>query len=104
VNDWWGREDQLPVNIFNSFLHDAEKSLTLAKVCIDKFELDRRYPPKHQAVGTLSARITRSFASTADAMKHHIARWEAKAALQERIPGNQAGVRVPARPFPRRSG
>jgi hypothetical protein len=49
VNDWWGREDQLPVNIFNSFLHDAGKSLTLAKVCIDRFELDQRYPPKHEA-------------------------------------------------------
>jgi hypothetical protein len=104
VNDWWGREDQLPVNIFNSFLHDAGKSLTLAKVCIDRFELDRRYPPKHEAIGTLSARIARSFAATADAMKHHIARAEAKAALQKPIPRNQAGVRVPARPFPRRSG
>ena len=26
---------------FNSFLHDAGKSLTLAKVCIDGFELDQ---------------------------------------------------------------
>jgi hypothetical protein len=104
VNDWWGREDQLPVNIFNSFLHDAEKILTLAQVCIERFELDRRYPPKHEAVGTLSARIIRSFASAAGAMKHHIARWEAKAALQKRSPGNLAGVRAPARPFPRRSG
>ena len=104
VNDWWGREDQLPVNIFNSFLHDAAKSLTLAKVCIDRFDLDRRYPPKHEAVGPLSARITRSFTAAADASKHHIARWEAKAALQKPIPRNHAGMRVPARPFPRRSG
>jgi hypothetical protein len=107
VNDWWGREDQLPVNIFNSFPRDAEKSLTLAQVCIDRFELDRRYPPKHEAIGTLSSRITRSFASAAGAMKHHIERWQAKAAKstpQERGPGNMTGIRVPPRPVPRRSG
>ena len=46
VNGWWEREGQLPVNIFNSFLHGVEKSLTLAQVCIDRFDLDRRYPPK----------------------------------------------------------
>lgn len=107
VNDWWEREGQLPVNIFNSFLHGAEKSLTLAQVCIDRFDLDRRYPPKVEAIGTLSSQITRSFAASAGAMKHHIARWEAKAAKtapQQRGPGNIAGMRVPARPFPRRSG
>ena len=107
VNDWWEREGQLPVNIFNGLLHGAEKSLTLAKVCIDRFDLDRRYLPKVEALGTLSSRITRSFASSASAWKHHIARAEAKAAkstAQNRGPGNMTGMRMPARPIPRRPG
>jgi hypothetical protein len=80
VNDWWEREGQLPVNLFNAMLHDAEKSMELALVCIDKFDLERQYPPKYEAHGTISSRIKRSLSSAAQARKHHIARFETKAA------------------------
>ncbi len=79
VNDWWGREDQLPVNIFNGILHSAQKSLELGLVCIDAFDLDRHCPPKYESHGTLSSRIKQSLSSSAETMKHHIARYEAKA-------------------------
>jgi hypothetical protein len=45
VNDWWGREGQLPVNLFNTFLHRASMCLRLALICIDKFELETLIPP-----------------------------------------------------------
>jgi len=76
VTDWWGREGQLPVNIFNMIMHRAAESLKLALVCVDKFELDRRYPA--QASGTISSRIERSTSTAAKARDHHIARFEAK--------------------------
>lgn len=43
VNGWWEREGQLPVNIFNVILHDADESLKLALVCVEKFELEPLY-------------------------------------------------------------
>jgi hypothetical protein len=79
VNDWWGREDQLPVNIFNSIRDGAEKSLELGLACIDIFNLDENYPPKYEAHGTLTSRIKQSIASSAGTMKHHLARAESKA-------------------------
>ncbi|MCW0098806.1 hypothetical protein OIV54_32355, partial [Burkholderia pseudomallei] len=33
VTNWWQREGQLPVNIFNQVLHLSERSLALAVVC-----------------------------------------------------------------------
>ncbi|TYL81272.1 hypothetical protein [Bradyrhizobium cytisi] len=78
VNEWWGREDQLPVNIFNSIMQQAQKSLELALVCIKNFDLDTKFPPANPALGSLSSRIERSLDSAADAMRHHIARAEAK--------------------------
>ena len=80
VNDWWEREGQLPMNIFNIILHNAHKSLELALICIGKFELERLYPPPYESWGTISYRVWRSLAAAAEARKHHIARFEAKAA------------------------
>lgn len=80
VRDWWEREGQLPVNIFNMILHHSDKSLRLAGVCIQKFELERLYPPPYEAWGTISARIERSLKVADDTRKHHIARFEAKSA------------------------
>ena len=60
VEDWWEREGQLPVNLFNSFLHDASKSLKIALTCIDKFGLEKLFPPPYEAWGTTSARIRQS--------------------------------------------
>ena len=71
----------IPRNIFNAILHNSDKSLELALVCIDQFELDRQFPPNPHAIGTISSRIERSLLSAAPtARKHHIARFEAKAA------------------------
>lgn len=80
VNNWWEREGQLPVNIFNMILHNADDSLRLALVCIDKFSLETLYPPRYAAHGTLTSRIERSLSSAAKARELHIARFEAKAA------------------------
>jgi hypothetical protein len=80
VADWWEREGQMPVNIFNMILHHADNSLKLALVCIERFDLERLCPPPYEAWGTISSRIERSRTAAADASKHHIARFEAKAA------------------------
>ena len=83
VNDWWEREGQLPVNLFNSFRNDASKSLTLALNCIEIFKLEELFPPPHEAWGTISSRIKQSLRSEEEALKHHIARFEAKAAASK---------------------
>ena len=78
VNDWWERDGQLPVNIFNGFLHLADKSLELGLICVARFEVEKLCPPPYEAWGTISSRIERSRASAANARKRHIARFEAK--------------------------
>lgn len=80
VSNWWGREGQLPVNIFNSILHHAGESLILARVCAEKFELGRMFPEKFSSVGTVTSRIERSIAAAASARDQHIKRFEDKAA------------------------
>jgi hypothetical protein len=85
VSDWWEREGQSPVNLFNSFLHDASKSLKLALVCVEKFGLETLFPPPYDAWGTISSRINRSLKSEEEARKHHIARFEAKAAKERAL-------------------
>jgi hypothetical protein len=79
VNDWWGREGQLPVNLFNSFLHRASKCLRLALICIDKFELEALIPPPYESWGTISFRINQALKSEEQARIAHLARFEAKA-------------------------
>lgn len=78
VNDWWGREGQLPVNIFNMIMKLATDSLELAGVCIERFELERLFPPRYESWGTLSSRIERSKETAAQSLESHIARFEAK--------------------------
>jgi hypothetical protein len=79
VNDWWGREGQLPVNLFNSFLHRASKCLRLALICIDKFELEALIPPPYESWGTISFRINQALTSEEQARIAHLSRFEAKA-------------------------
>jgi len=80
VNDWWEREGQLPVNLFNSLLHDASKSLKLALACIERFGLEVLFPPPYEAWGTISDRIRQSLKHEEDVRKHHLARCEARSA------------------------
>jgi hypothetical protein len=94
VNAWWKREGQLPANIFNVILHNADESLKLALICVEKFELERLYPPKSEAIGTISSRIERSLSSAAKAREQHIARFEAKAANKVGPPSRRPGIRV----------
>lgn len=79
VSDWWGREGQLPVNLFNSFLHKASKCLRLALICIEKFELEALIPPPYESWGTISFRINQALKSEEQARSAHIARAEANA-------------------------
>lgn len=79
VNDWWGREGQLPVNIFNMIMKLATDSLMLADTCIARFELEKLFPPQYESWGTLSSRIERSKVTSAQSLESHIARFEAKA-------------------------
>ena len=88
MNDWWEREGQLPVNIFNAILHYAGQSLQLALICVTRFGLEKQYPQPFEQEKYPC--IERSLAIAADARKHHIARVEAKAATK-------------ARPFQRRT-
>ena len=76
VNDWWGREGQLPVNLFNAFLHRASKCLRLALICIEKFELEVLIPPPYESWGTISSRINQALKSEEQARNAHLARFE----------------------------
>jgi hypothetical protein len=78
VNDWWGREGQLPVNLFNVFLHRASKCLKLALICIERFELETLIPPPYESWGTISFRINQALKSEEQARTGHLARSEAK--------------------------
>jgi hypothetical protein len=93
VNGWWAREGQLPANIFNMIMHNAGESLKLALVCVEKFELERLYPPRNEAVGTISSRIEQSFSFAAKALEQHIVRFEAKAANRAAPPLQRRGQR-----------
>jgi len=78
VNDWWQREGQLPVNIFASFTSFAGTSLALAKDCIERFELEKLFPAKHESWGTLSARIDRTIENHAKSCEHFVAKFNAQ--------------------------
>jgi hypothetical protein len=85
VNDWWQREGQSPVNIFLLLMNHAGQSLKLALVCIEKFDLEKSFPPQYESWGTLTSRIERSIAMEADTLKHHMARAEATAATANKV-------------------
>lgn len=78
VDDWWEREGQLAVNIFNVILHAAEKSLRLGLICIREFDLEARFPPPYESWGTLTSRIECSLDSAAKGRQHHLDRAEAR--------------------------
>ena len=78
VDDWWEREDQLAVNIFNVLMHAAEKSLRLGLACIGEFDLEARFPPSYESWGTLTSRIDRSLDNAAKTRQHHMDRAEAR--------------------------
>lgn len=77
VDDWWEREGQLAVNIFNMLMHASEKSLRLGLICVREFDLEARFPPPHESYGTLTSRIERSLSHASQARKRHLDRAEA---------------------------
>ncbi|ELX2271383.1 TPA: hypothetical protein RXU73_000317 [Yersinia enterocolitica] len=74
VKSWWNREGQLSVNIFNMIMTHADKSLSLAEICIQKFELERIYLPQYQSWGTLTSRIENSRNNAKKASELHLTR------------------------------
>jgi hypothetical protein len=74
VNDWWQREDQQPINIYNSILHSARECLELALSCIETFNLDEIFPSKQPTHPTLEIRVRRSLESEAQARVNQMAR------------------------------
>ncbi|TAK64184.1 hypothetical protein [Methylobacter sp.] len=84
VNEWWEREGQLHINIFNMILTYSDESLRFAEDCIQKFELEKLYPPKYDSWGTLSSRIECSKVSAIQAREYHMARLETKNAKPAR--------------------
>lgn len=76
IDDWWEREGQLAVNIFNSLMHAAEKSIRLGMICIGEFDLEARFPPPYESWGTLTFRIERSLDSAIDSRRFHSSRAE----------------------------
>lgn len=86
VNCWWEREGQLPVNIFNGILHSADESLKLAVSCVEKFELERLYPPRNEDIGTISLQIERALSTTSKFREQHILRFQTKAANKAQKP------------------
>jgi hypothetical protein len=82
VEDWWEREGQLPVNIFNMILHSADKSLRLALICVKEFDLETICPPQYEAWGTITSRIELSLSMAEQSRTAHIARFEAKSSAK----------------------
>ncbi|MCC3704342.1 hypothetical protein LLR08_17405 [Rouxiella badensis] len=78
VRDWWAREGQLPLNLFLSFMNDVEKSLELAELCIERFDMDNRFPPKYSSWGSLSSRISNSRKNAALTLEAHMRRANSK--------------------------
>ena len=74
VRDWWERDGQLKVNIYLGMLQQAEKSLELALTCIEKFELDSRFPPRYAAWQPISNRVQRSLNSAKATIDSHLTR------------------------------
>lgn len=72
VANWWEREGQLPANVFNSFMHDAGRSLRFALICLERFEIDKNYPPQYESWGTLFMRLERSLHSAETTMAAHL--------------------------------
>ncbi|MCL2589419.1 MAG: hypothetical protein FWD67_00745 [Betaproteobacteria bacterium] len=83
VNDWWGRDGQLVENIFNMLLHLASDSLSLAGVCIERFELEKLFPPKYASWDTLSSRINRTKESAEKSREHRTAKFNAQRASSQ---------------------
>lgn len=44
VGDWWERDGQLPVNIFNMIMTLSNKSQIHAENCIKRFDLETFFP------------------------------------------------------------
>lgn len=78
VDDWWEREGQLAVNIFNVLMHAAGKSLRLGLVCVREFDLEARFPPPYESWGTLTSRIERSLDNASKTRQHHLDRAETR--------------------------
>lgn len=74
VEDWWQRDGQLSVNIFNAFLGLARDSLIHARDALGRFELDRLYPPRYEAWKPLSERIDWELVNSTRAMEAHLKR------------------------------
>lgn len=75
VADWWERQGQLSVNVFNSIMHRAEESLRLALACINTW--DSAQSPS-SSLGALTSKIKTSLLSANQARKAHSERFEKK--------------------------
>jgi hypothetical protein len=80
VDDWWEREGQLSVNIFNMILTLADDSLARAEDGIQRFQLEKRFPPRHESLAPLSSRVKQSMLNAKQARDTHIERNKAKPA------------------------
>lgn len=83
VDNWWEREGQLAVNIFNSLMHAAERSLRLGIVCLSEFDLETRFSPPYEGWGTLTSRIERSLTNATTSRQHHMDRAENRQQSQD---------------------
>ena len=80
VSDWWARDGQLAVNLFNVFRDKASRSLRLALVCVERFDLETLIPPPYESWGTISSRIRDALRSEEQIMQAHLQRAAAKTA------------------------
>lgn len=86
VKDWWARDSQLAVNLFNQMRTKAAMSLRLACICIDKFEVQENLVqnPDEISVPPLLKRINISLDNDAKTLKFHIERNNKLAQLRGR--------------------
>jgi hypothetical protein len=76
VQNWWERDGQMPVNVFLAVLHDAERSLRLALICLERFEIDKHFPQPYESWGKLSSRLERTLDSAEKTRAAHMKRAE----------------------------
>lgn len=76
VNDWWQREGQLVVNVFNGLMHAAEKSIRLGMICVQKLDLEASFPPTYESWDTLTSRLEKSLDRAAKSRELHVQRFE----------------------------
>ena len=97
VKDWYGRPNQLPVNIYNVILANVDRGLEMAQICVARFGIDALYPAKHEWLGPPSKQIERCLSQSTEAQENHINRFNERQAEKQQKIASQGANTAPGR-------